>query len=171
MPKNHYSHAIEETSEDIELIQENLNVLRIETDDCGVEETKNDKDASDNSADDITDNLTDFEDESDVEKPYENRNYTTTRDQSKWIDCDMETLENFLSGDAILTLEDKIEQLKANILPVDILSAEEIEKQHPNFPPKFYQYFEEASRKRFEVLLKEETEKPVVTEGDFKITF
>ena len=73
MSKTHYTNIIEESSKDIELIQENLNELRIQTDDNGVEETKNDKDASDNSVDNLTENLTDIENESEIEKPWKER--------------------------------------------------------------------------------------------------
>jgi hypothetical protein len=111
------------------------------------------------------------EEESDVETSYQKGSYTTSENESKWISVEMETLEKFLSGDGIATVENKLEEIFNNILPIDILSADELEKKHPNFPPDFYQYFEQASRKKFEILLKEEFKKTKITNGTFNINF
>lgn len=168
MSKNHHLKNIENKAEDLTSIQENLNELRIEKDEPGVEEAKGDQDNPDNSVNDLTDIEND---DPEIEKINHDGAYTTSDLQEKWIETDMETLQKYLSGDAMMTIEEKINQIKANILPIDILSAESLEQKFPLFPPEFYEYFEIASRKRFEILLKEEKEKPIIKEGEFELKF
>ena len=171
MSKFFNSKIIEKDSEDITNLQSNLNDLRIGIDDNDIEKSKASPEDSDSSIANCGD-LTDIEEEeSDVETSYQKGSYTSSENESKWISVEMETLEKFLSGDGIATVENKLEEIFNNILPIDILSADELEKKHPNFPPDFYQYFEQASRKKFEILLKEEFKKTKITNGTFNINF
>ena len=149
MSKFLYSNMIEKDTKDIRYLHSNLNDLRIRADAEGVEESKETPENSDNSVDN-RDDLADVENgDIDVENSYQIGGFTTSENESKWIGVEMESLEKFLSGDAITSIEDKLDETISNFLPVDILDAEELQKKHPNFPPEFYSYFEKESRKKF----------------------